>query len=52
MKLFYPEAKDANKNIGKKLDAYYDEDLKKWIFPGEEVCSHSFLVILDWLPTS
>ena len=28
---------DANSNIGKKLEAYYDEKAKRWIFPGDEV---------------
>lgn len=28
-----PEAKDAN--LGKQLEAYYDEEKKRWVFPGE-----------------
>ena len=30
-----PEAKIA-KGIGGSMDAYYDEQLKRWVFPGEE----------------
>lgn len=32
---FYPDAHDATENIGKSLEAYYDDKLGRWIFPGE-----------------
>lgn len=38
MQWFYPDAKDASENIGKSLEAYYDEKLGRWIFPGEVSC--------------
>jgi hypothetical protein len=34
-KWIYPDAHDANENIGKSLEAYYDEKLGRWVFPGE-----------------
>lgn len=32
----YPEAHNANDNLGQGLEARYDEATKRWIFPGEE----------------
>merc|ERR1711871_527236 len=32
----YPDAKDANDNLGTANTAYYDEVNKRWVFPGEE----------------
>jgi hypothetical protein len=32
-----PQLKQAN--VGQKLEAYYDDKLKRWVFPGE-VCVH------------
>jgi len=32
---FYPEAHDASENIGGSLEAYYDQKLGRWVFPGE-----------------
>jgi hypothetical protein len=31
--MFYPDAHDANENVGRKLDAYYDDKTGKWVFP-------------------
>jgi hypothetical protein len=31
----YPDAKDASSNIGTSLEAFYDEKLGRWVFPGE-----------------
>lgn len=31
----YPDAHDTAGNEGKSLDAYFDHDKKKWVFPGE-----------------
>lgn len=31
----YPEAHDASENIGSSLEAYYDKQLGRWVFPGE-----------------
>lgn len=33
---FYPDAHDASENIGKSLEAYFDKQTGKWVFPGEE----------------
>jgi hypothetical protein len=35
MQWFYPDAHDASENIGKSLEAYYDNKLGRWVFPGE-----------------
>eukprot|EP01039_Chlorochromonas_danica_P008530 gene8530-9403_t len=32
----YPEAHDASENIGSSLEAFYDKQLGRWVFPGEE----------------
>ena len=39
MKWLYPDAHDANENIGQGLEAYFDENTKKWVFPGEDPSS-------------
>ena len=31
----YPDAHDASENIGQSLEAYYDDKLGRWVFPGE-----------------
>lgn len=36
MKWMFPNAHDANDNIGESLEAYYDEATKRWVFPGED----------------
>lgn len=32
----YPEAHDADANLGKSMEAYFDKATGKWVFPGEE----------------
>merc|ERR1711998_689762 len=32
----YPDAKDANDNLGTENKAYFDPATKKWVFPGED----------------
>ncbi len=34
---FYPDAHDANDNLGKQLEAYYDSKTGQWVFPGEVI---------------
>ena len=36
MKWFFPDAHDANDNIGQGLQAHYDSATGRWVFPGEE----------------
>lgn len=33
----YPDAHDAEENLGDQLEAYYDEKTKRWVFPGEVI---------------
>ena len=32
----YPDAKDANDNLGTANEAYFDKATQKWVFPGED----------------
>ena len=32
---FYPDVHDASENLGEGLEARYDKETKRWIFPGE-----------------
>ena len=36
MSWLHPEAHDADDNLGGRMEAYYDEHTKKWVFPGED----------------
>ena len=31
----YPDAHDANENMGGAMEAYYDKATGKWVIPGE-----------------
>lgn len=31
----YPDAHDANENMGGTMEAYYDKGSGKWVIPGE-----------------
>ena len=35
LKWLYPDAHDAAENMGKGLEAYFDKNTGKWVFPGE-----------------
>lgn len=32
---FFPDAHDASENLGEKLEAYYNKETGRWVFPGE-----------------
>jgi hypothetical protein len=36
LKWWYPDAHDANENIGESLEAYFDQKTQRWVFPGEK----------------
>lgn len=36
IKWMLPNAVDATENTGSKLEAYFDKNLNRWVFPGEE----------------
>lgn len=39
----YPDAKDANDNLGTENKAYFDKATNKWIFPDQPADAGNFI---------